>query len=151
MVCDDLREAGIECDLQVVTIGELQQNFIRTKNYDSILIGESYTGAADPYVYWHGAAIKDPGLNLSLYSNSKVNKLLEDARQILDPVKRAAKLQEFQKVVISQAPAAFLYSPNYIYIADSMVKNINLKNLAFPSNRFSKVNEWYIETDRIWK
>ncbi|MEK7134787.1 MAG: ABC transporter substrate-binding protein [Patescibacteria group bacterium] len=150
LIRDYLKNIGIEADLKIVSLGELQQNYLRTKNYSAILIGESYTGSIDPYVFWHGAAIKDPGLNLSLYNNRKVNKILEDARQITDPVKRAQKLEGFQKLVLGDAPAVFLYSPNYIYVVKNTIKNINLFNLAIPSNRFSKINEWYIDTGRVW-
>ena len=88
---------------------------------------------------------------MSLYNNKKVNKLLEDARQITDPTSRAKKLEEFQNLVLTDAPAAFLYSPNYIYVVRNAVKNINIANLALPSNRFSNVNKWDMETERIWK
>ncbi len=150
LIHDYLKNVGIESSFKILSLSELQAN-IRTKDYDAIIIGESYTGIIDPYVFWHGAAIKDPGLNLSLYSNKKVNKILEEARQITDPVKRALKLEEFQKLVLNDAPAVFLYSPNYIYAVNNTIKNINLKKLAIPSNRFSKINEWYVETERIWK
>jgi len=151
LIRDYLKNIGIEADLKIVSLSELQQNYLRTKDYNAILIGESYTSSIDPYVFWHGAAIKDPGLNLSLYNNKKVNKILEASRQTIDPVKRAQKLEDFQKLVLGDAPAAFLYSPNYIYVVKNTVKNINLVNLAIPSNRFSKINEWYIETERIWQ
>lgn len=151
LIRDYLKNVGIESNLIIVSPSELQQSYIRTKDYDAILFGESYTGLADPYVFWHGAAIKDPGLNLALYNNRKVNKILEDARQITDPIKRAEKLKEFQKLVLNDAPAAFLYSPNYIYVVKNSVKNINLENLVIPSNRFSKINEWSMETQRIWR
>ena len=149
MIRDYLSNVGIESELKIMSLGELQQNYLKTKNYDAILIGESYTGAADPYVFWHGAAIKDPGLNLSLYNNTKVNKILEDARLISDPIKRASKLEEFQKLVLGNAPAVFLYSPNYIYIVKNSVKNINLTQLSVSSARYSKINDWYIETERV--
>ncbi len=151
LISDYLKNIGIEVDLKIIPLNELQQNYLRTKNYEAILIGESYTTSIDPYVFWHGAAIKDPGLNLSLYNNKKVNKILEDMRQLTDPVKRAQKLEDFQKLVLSDAPAAFLYSPNYIYVVKDIVKNINLTNLMIPSNRFSNINEWYIQTERIWR
>lgn len=151
MVRDYLRNSGIESELKIMSLGELQQNYLKTKDYNAILIGESYTGAADPYVFWHGAAIKDPGLNLSLYNNRKVNKILEDARLISDPAKRASKLEEFQKLVLEDAPAAFLYSPNYIYVVKNNVKNINLLKLNVSSARYSKINEWNIETERVWR
>ncbi len=151
MIRDYLKNAGIESELKIISLGELQQNYLKTKNYNAILIGESYTSAADPYVFWHGAAIKDPGLNLSLYNNRKVNKILEDARLISDPAKRASKLEEFQKLVLSDAPAVFLYSPNYIYVVKNNFKNINLLKLSVSSARYSKINEWSIETERVWR
>lgn len=151
LIRDYLKNIGIESELKIVSLSELQQNYLRDKNYGAILIGESYAGAIDPYIFWHGAAIKDPGLNLSLYNNIKVNKILEDVRQITDPAKKAQKLEEFQKLVINDAPAVFLYSPNYIYIVKNAVKNIKLSKLVIPSDRFSKINEWNIETERIWK
>ena len=150
LIRDYLKNAGIDVDLKIVPISNLQNN-LRNEDYESVLIGESYTAAADPYVFWHGAAIKDPGLNLALYNNRNTNKILEDARQITDPAKRAAKLEEFQKLVLSDAPAAFLYSPDYIYAVNDNIKNINLEKLVIPSDRFSKINEWHIETERIWE
>lgn len=151
LIQDNLKNIGVNSNLKIVSLGELQQNYIRTKNYEAVLVGESFTSSVDPYVFWHGAAIKDPGLNLSLYNNRKVNKILEDARQITDSLKRAKKLEEFQKLVLNDAPAAFLYSPNYIYAIKKTVKNVDLKKITLPSNRFSKINEWYIETERILK
>ncbi|MBI2446871.1 MAG: hypothetical protein HYV51_03630 [Parcubacteria group bacterium] len=151
MIRDYLKNVGIESELKIMSLGELQQNYLKTKNYDAILIGESYTDATDPYVFWHGAAIKDPGLNLSLYNNKKVNKILEDVRLISDPIKRALKLEEFQNIVLGDVPAAFLYSPNYIYVVKNNVKNINIFKLNVSSARYSKINEWSIETERVWK
>lgn len=151
LIRDYLKNAGIEVDLKIMPLGELQQIQLKNKNYNAILIGESYTASADPYVFWHGTAIKDPGLNLSLYSNKKVNKILEDIRQISDPAKRAPKFEEFQKLVLGDAPAAFLYSPNYIYVVKNNIKNVSVKKISNPSARFSKINEWNIETERVWK
>ncbi len=151
LIQDYLNNIGVETDLKIISLGELQQNYLKSKNYNAMLIGESYTSEADPYVFWHGTAIKDPGLNLSVYNNKKVNKILEDMRQISDKVKRAAKLEEFQTLVLADAPAVFLYSPNYIYIVKKNIKNINLSTLNNTSSRFSKINEWSMATQRIWK
>ena len=151
LIQDYLKKIGVESDLKIISLGELQQSYLRSKDYSAILIGESYTSEADPYVFWHGTSIKDPGLNLSLYNNKKVNKILEDMRQISDQVKKAVKLEEFQKLVLSDAPAVFLYSPNYIFVVKNNIKNINLLKLNTTSSRFSKINEWYIDTKRIWR
>ncbi len=152
MISNDLKNAGIEADVKVVSLGDLQQNYIKTKNYGTVLIGESYTAFADPYAFWSGAAIKDAGLNLSFYTNNKADGILAAARKISDPVKRAKQLEEFQKLVLADAPAAFLYSPDYIYIVKNNIRNINLKGmLIVSSNRFAGIVNWYAQTERIWK
>ncbi len=151
LIRDNLRDVGIDSSLKIINIGELQQNYLRTKNYQALLIGETYTPAADPYVFWHGSAAKDQGLNLSFYTNKKADKALENARQIGDASKKAAELVKFQEIVINDVPAVFLYSPNYIYVLNERVKNIALKSLAIPSNRFSEISSWYIETKRAFR
>lgn len=151
LIQSHLKNVGIETELKIMSIGEIQQNYVKTKNFEAVFLGESYKSVIDPYVFWHGAAIKDQGLNLSLYNSRKVNKIIEDTRLILDPAKRALKLEEFQKLVLDDAPAVFIYSPNYIYAVKNNIKNINLLKLNIPSARFSKINEWNAETERIWK
>lgn len=149
---DYLKNIGIESELKIISLGELQQNYLKNRNYGAILIGESYTGSANPYVFWHGAAIKDPvGLNLSLYNSRKANKILEDLRLISDPIKRAKKFEDFQKIVLDDAPAVFLYSPDYIYVVKNNIKNIKLEKLSLSSARFSRINEWNIKTKMAWK
>ena len=151
LIRDYLKNIGIEVELKIVALNDLQQNYLKTKDYGAILIGESYTNFVDPYVFWHGATINNPGLNLSLYNNKSVNKLLESARQTTDVASRAKKLEEFQKLILSDAPAVFLYSPNYVYVVRNIVKNVGIEKLIIPSNRFSDINTWDIETERIWK
>ena len=151
LIKDDLKNIGVGANLTILGLGEIQQNYLKTRQYQAILIGEAYTGTPDPYSFWHSLARKDPGLNLSLYSNRKVDKLTEDARQSTDEVMRAAKYVEFQKLVIADAPAIFLYSPNYLYIVNRKVNGVAIKNLVMPSDRFSEINQWFISTQRVWK
>ncbi len=151
LIKDDLKNIGVGANLTILGLGEIQQNYLKTRRYQAILIGEAYTGTPDPYSFWHSLARKDPGLNLSLYSNKKVDKLIEDARQSADEVKRAEKYVEFQKLVIADAPAIFLYSPNYLYIVSGNAKGVAIKNLVMPSDRFSEINQWFISTQRVWK
>lgn len=151
LIKDDLKNIGVGINLNILGLSEIQQNHLKTRQYQAILIGEAYTSTPDPYSFWHSFARKDPGLNLSLYSNRKVDKIIEDARRSMDEMKRAEKYVEFQKLVIADAPAIFLYSPNYLYIVNKDVKGITIKNLVVPSDRFSEISGWYITTQRVWK
>jgi peptide/nickel transport system substrate-binding protein len=52
---------------------------------------------------------------------------------------------------VDDIPAIFLYSPIYLYGVNTQVKGIEIKNVVLPSKRFSQIEDWHIETKRVWK
>jgi hypothetical protein len=40
-------------------------------------------------------------------------------------------------------PAIFLYRPVYYYAGDGKVKGIQLEDMAFPADRFCRIEDWY--------
>jgi len=91
------------------------------------------------------------GLNLSNYENKKVDEFLETARKSLDETERKKNLEEFQELIIEDAPAIFLYNPDYRYLVSKEIKGVKEGVLTDPSKRFSGIEAWYIKTRRIWK
>lgn len=61
----------------------------------------------DQYTLWH----KDQDNNITRYSNQRIDKLLEDGRKISDIEKRKQIYLDFQKYLLADSPAAFLYFP----------------------------------------
>ncbi len=147
----DWKEIGMKIDLITVSVIELQQNYIQPRTYQMLLFGEVLNIEPDPFSFWHSSQKKDPGLNLALYDNKGADKLLEEARQTLDPTVRAARYNDFQNLVIEDLPSIFLYSPHYIYPQTKKIKGFEDDLLGLPSERFVNVNKWYIETKRIRK
>lgn len=147
----DWESIGAKIDIQIVDPTAIQQDFIKPREYQALLFGEIYGADPDPFSFWHSSLKKDPGLNLALYNNKKTDKLLEEARQSLDQNIRAEKYKEFQKIVSDEAPAVFLYSPNFLYPMAKKIKGINIEMLALPSYRFSQIESWYIKTSRVEK
>ncbi len=144
-------QVGVKVNVENYGIDELKQNVIKTRGYDALIFGEVLSHEPDLFAFWHSSQKKDPGLNLSLYNNKDVDKLLEEARQTLDVKKREEKLKKLQKLIVDDVPAIFLYSPNYLYPVSKKVKGIEIKNIALPSKRFSGIENWYINTQRISK
>ena len=142
---------GVELKIQEFPISALQYDFIKPRNYEMLLFGEVLGVIPDPYPFWHSLQKRDPGLNLSLYENKKTDKLLEQARESMDQKIRQEKYQEFQKILIEEAPCVFLYSANYIYLSSPEVKGIGTGLIVDPSKRFSNIEDWHIETKRKWK
>lgn len=147
----DWEEIGIKIDLITASVIELQQNYIQPRTYQMLLFGEVLNIEPDPFSFWHSSQKKDPGLNLALYDASGADKLLEEARQSLNPVIRANKYNDFQNLVIEDLPVIFLYSPYYIYPQAKKIKGFESKLMGLPSERFVNVADWYIKTQRTKK
>lgn len=146
----DWERLGFKITRQIETLPEIQQS-IKNRNYEVLIFGEVLNLDPDPYSFWHSSQKKDPGLNLALYDNKSADKILEESRQLLNPLERKQKYEDFEKILLEDAPAVFLYSPAYLYPVSKKIKGNDFTILAIPSARFNNVNEWYIETKRTKK
>lgn len=142
---------GAKVDIQIFEIGNLNQNVIRPRKYDALLFGLIVGGDPDPFAFWHSSQRNDPGLNISLYANVTVDKLLEEARTTLNQKARELKYQSFQKELIKDTPAIFLYSPSYIYLIPQSLKGMETENITVPSERFTQIHQWHLKTKKVWK
>ncbi|OGN06668.1 MAG: hypothetical protein A2750_02350 [Candidatus Yanofskybacteria bacterium RIFCSPHIGHO2_01_FULL_45_42] len=141
---------GAQVDIEVLPTPELQQ-VIKDRNYEALLFGAVLNIDPDPFSLWHSSQKKDPGLNLSLYDNKAADTLLEEARQTLNPLERADKYNDFQKLIIEDIPAVFLYNPLYIHGQAKKIMGSNGKLISLPSDRFINIEKWHIDTKRVWK
>jgi peptide/nickel transport system substrate-binding protein len=142
---------GMKVNVSTLSISDIQQNYIRPREYDALLFGQVLGADPDPYSFWHSSQKRDPGLNLSLFGDSDTDKLIEDGRIEFDAGKRAELYKDFQKKLVSQIPAVFLYSPDYVYPINKSVQGLDIKNLILPAERFASIEKWFINTKRIWK
>ncbi len=145
------QQIGALVTVKIFEIGDLNQNVIRTRKYDSLLFGEIIGRDSDLYPFWHSSERNTPGLNIAMYTNLKVDKILENIRKTTDESQQAAYLSSFNKEIANDIPAVFTYSPYFIYIVPNKVHNVKLGSLTSASERFSDVSKWYIETNNVWK
>ena len=146
-----LAKIGIAVDIQkVYEMGPLNQ-VIKNREYEALFFGQVINHESDLYSFWHSSQRKAPGLNISMYSNAAVDKILEDAQKNMDKDKRSTKykllIDEFNKDI----PALLIYSPKYIYITSNKLNNFNINTLTNPSDRFAPIYLWYASKDRVWK
>ena len=145
------KEVGANVEIKSLQVNDLQNGYIKTRNYEALLFGEVLNYNPDPFSFWHSSQKKDPGLNLALYDNQEADKILEGIRQEIDPAARTEKYNRFQDLVADDAPVIFLYSPYYLYVQSNSIKNANLSNIMTPADRFNSVENWYVTTTRAWK
>lgn len=151
LVKHDWEQIGAKVEINQYDFGDLQQNIIRPRKFEALLYGEVVGRDMDFFAFWHSSQRNDPGLNISMYANTKVDKLLEDARKIADTESRIKKYIAFSNEVENDIPAVFLYSPEFIYIIPNKIKGVSEWNITLPFERFIDISDWYIETNNLWK
>jgi len=105
----------------------------------------------DPFAFWHSSQRNDPGLNIALYANRTADKIMEEARIASSPSERGKKYEDFQKEVIKDLPAIFLYSPYYLYLTASGLKGFDTAHIVLPAERFANASKWHFSTIYVWK
>ncbi|MBI4101301.1 hypothetical protein HY441_02400 [Candidatus Microgenomates bacterium] len=141
---------GVKLNVKLISSDELNQSYLRARNYEMILAPISLGSDPDVYSYWHSSQIQDPGLNLSLYKSAQADAGLEAGRTRLDPKLRAAKYKTFLMAWQGDAPAIALLRHNFFYITRG-VTGIDVNFLAEPSDRFHNVHQWYVRTQPTLK
>lgn len=142
---------GARIEIKILSASDLDQNYIRTREYDSLLFGQAISFNGDLYSFWHSSQKHDPGLNLSLFDNTDADGILEGARQEADESKRIESYRKFQEILAEEVPATFLYSRHYLHPTSTKVKGIGTKSVNSAHQRFADICDWYIKTKRVLK
>lgn len=99
-VARDWKALGIETEVQVVSgVPE---------NYEAFLATYSIPLDPDQYPSWHST---QTATNISRFKNPRIDKLLEDGRMELDHEKRKKLYLDFQRFLLEESPALFLFHP----------------------------------------
>jgi peptide/nickel transport system substrate-binding protein len=146
---EDWSTLGVQVDIQTFDPSDLNQSIISQRKYDALLFGETINRSLDLFAFWHSSQ-RNTGYNVAMYTNSKADKLLEDARQTSDKAERLKKYAQFAVEIKNDVPAIFIYSPESIYILPNNVLGFKSGLINNRSERFEEIYKWYIETDKIW-
>ncbi len=141
-------EVGVKTVLRPVKVENLNSRVIEKRNFQTLLYAQVFEIYPDLYSFWHSSQA-EKGLNISGYKNEKVDKLLEEARN-LKPFseEKMAKYKEVQKIINREIPAIFIYSTYYNYIQSKKIKGFEGKKIYSPSDRFVGISDWYIKTGK---
>lgn len=143
---------NVQVEVNMVNAEDIQNQTIKSRDYDILLFGIILGADPDQYAFWHSSQIGANGLNLSNYNNKKIDELLEDGRVTSNLELRYEKYNEFQKIISQDVPAIFLLSQKYPYLQTSRVKGFGIQSIIVPADRFNDVTNWYIKTKKqfVW-
>lgn len=99
-VAEQWKDLGINVDVQVVSI--------LPQDYQAFMAIYNIPIDPDQYSIWHST---QSGTNISKLNNPRIDKLLEDGRLELNQSEREKIYLDFQRFLLEEAPAVFLYHP----------------------------------------
>ena len=99
-IAKNWRDLGITVNVQVIS--SIPENF------DAFLAILDIPRDPDQYSLWHSS---QEASNISNYKNPRIDKLLEDGRTVTNESERKKIYLDFQRFLVEDSPAAFLYHP----------------------------------------
>ncbi len=146
------KSVGIDLVIEKKTYQDLESNIIRPRNFEILLFGHVYGYEPDPFAFWHSSQVKDPGLNITFFSDKKADTLLEDIRKTDNTEIRNLAYRNFSDIIVKNLPAIFLFSQDYLYVLPNDIAGVSPVKIAFPSDRFNEINTWHRSVTRkfIW-
>ena len=151
LIKQDLSAVGVKVDIKTFELGNLNQSVIRPRQYDTLLFGQIINRESDLFAFWHSSQRKDPGFNVAIYTNPRVDKILEEAFTTINEQERIKKYAQFESEIKKDMPAIFLYSPNFVYVILDELKGFSISHIISPADRFSNIYSWYTKTQDVWK
>ncbi|HVQ44557.1 MAG TPA: peptide ABC transporter substrate-binding protein [Candidatus Saccharimonadia bacterium] len=137
-------ELGIELQVVAASREQLQQTYMRPRNFQLLLYGMNLGSDPDVYSFWHSSQAKDPGINLSAYTSADADRALEAGRIKSDPQVRQGKYDAFLKAWNTDVPAVVLYESGYTYATSNTVAGLTAHRLVVPADRFYGVERWTV-------
>lgn len=143
---------GFTISIKTLPIETVVNETIPRRDYEMLLFGNIPKPAEDLYPFWHSSQIFHPGLNLSLYKNTQLDNLLNEARATPSSTERMVTLKKVDQILQNDLPAIFLYSPAYVYLTIKQVGGVTpTSSFSSPADRFYDVAEWHLRTKRVLK
>ena len=104
-VKSDWEKLGIETEIQLIHSPD--------EEFEALLVSQQIPRDPDQYILWHSTQTT----NLSQYKSPRLDKLLEKGRKTLNQEERKEIYQEFQRFLVEESPAIFLFHPTVYTIS----------------------------------
>ena len=137
-----LKEIGIDVKIRVVEWATFISRFIKTGDFNVVLLGWGLGLEPDQFNIWHSSQQAPGQFNFIGYNNPTVDKLLEDGRMELNPDKRMKIYHEFAKILLEDSPVVYLFAGYGVPAIHKRVKGID--DPAPPAGIGHNSYGWYI-------
>lgn len=147
-IASELRSQGILANVASYDGTTLEEK-IRTRNYEALYYGIQISRESQVYAFWHSSQREHPGLNISGYTNTRVDDALAKLQTETNDEKRISEWKKFTAAFYQDMPAVFIYSPSYVYVHKNKLLFRMTKGIQTSSDRFINIRDWYLETEKV--
>ena len=137
-----LQEIGVEVSIRVIEWASFVNRFIKTGDFDVVVLGWGLSLDPDQYNIWHSSQQGPGQFNFLGYSNKEVDKLLELGRKELNISKREKIYHKFAKYLLEDSPIVYLYAGYGLSAVHKRVKGI--KSPAPPAGIYHNNYDWFV-------
>jgi peptide/nickel transport system substrate-binding protein len=117
---DQLKDAGINMDIQLIEFATILQNG-NSGEFQAFSLG--WSGDVDPDGDLYTLLYTNAGFNFAKYSNPDFDKLVDDGRTNLDQAKRAQDYLDAQKILAQDQPMIVFYNTPQISVTRKEIQN----------------------------
>jgi peptide/nickel transport system substrate-binding protein len=137
-----LQDIGIDVSIRVIEWASFVNRFIKTGEFEAVVLGWSLSLDPDQYSIWHSSQQGPGQFNFIGYNNPRVDTLLENGRKELNNEKRKQIYDEFSKIIYDEQPIIYLYAGYGLTAIHKKIKGV--KKITPPAGVFHNDYEWYI-------
>lgn len=135
-------EVGIRAILNPLNPFDFRTKVTQGKDFQAAIFTQEVGVDPDQYVLWHST--QADLFNITGLKLPRLDKALEDGRQLVEKSDRQAKYADFQRFLLDESPVTFLYYPKYTYLVSSKVEGVDLAPLGSPQDRLDGILNWKV-------
>lgn len=109
----DAKQVGVDVRIKSIEWSSFLK-LLDEKKFDAVRLG--WSGGSvdlDPKQIWHSESARAGGSNFISYKNPKVDKLIDEARLLMDRKSRVKKLKEVYREIANDVPYVFFFNKKY--------------------------------------
>jgi len=150
IIAKNWENIGVSVTITALPVRELTNSSIRPRDYEALLFAQVVNQSRDLYPFWHSSGQDDPGLNLSMYTNTQIDDSLSAWRTATSSSQRDEIQDTIIETIVKDLPASFIYSPDFIYFLPEEIRNATVPPITVPADRFAQIDTWHIDTQKLW-
>jgi peptide/nickel transport system substrate-binding protein len=135
-----LKDIGIQVEIRVIEWAALLKEYIKKRNFETVILAWGITPDPDQYDIWHSSKTSPDELNRIGYANPEVDELLEKGRSTCVEADRKKYYDRLQEVLAEDQPIVFLYFRDGLPVVASRIRGVVPAPIGINYN----FNEWFV-------